>query len=442
VDTNQFEKIGRVKVTLTVPLEPNFDKVINEHHKSQENYMNSYQAAAQVGISDNVFNRITGSVLIIAGMKRQVAENQSKHNIGLQMKFVKTNEELTGYTKRNRMWLYSSKTIEIVREYVAKFPQIFSVMEAKSGRNNNDVYFESDFFPETEDKEADDLQTLTKWLKELPSQKAERRQIGTQAVDKDVHQNIIREIKKIKDMPMKRISMQVKPHLLYAPSLAKATQKSPDYQASFELFDRVVIAREMEQFQIGLKGTVVGISKVKDLNPVRQDCINKEDVYCDVLFDNEQKGRLVIENLINISYGMSLSDGGADRVHNVKEEVKPQPPKLTESFSNILQKPQKVQNGQKFKKETQNVQKVQKEPQNVQNEPPKNDEKSYNNFLDMWNALKSGGPQNLPEAPVNNEMKKTNDALNKKMAEVSIGRKKNSPVPNDQSVPIMIRYYF
>lgn len=422
VDTNQFEKIGRVKVTLTVPPEPNFEKVIFENQKSQESYMNTYQASSQVGISDNVFNRITGSVLIIAGMKRQVAENQSKHNIGLQMKFTKTNEELTGYTKRSRMWLYSNKTVEIVREYVAKFPQIFSVMEAKSGRNCNDIYFESDFFPETEEKGADDLQTLLKWLKELPTQKAERRQIGTEAVEKEVYQNIFREVRKVKDMPMKRISMQVKPHLLYAPTLAKATQKSPDYQASFELFDRVVIAREMEQFPIGLKGTVVGISKVKDLNPVRQDCINKEDVYCEILFDNEQKGRLAIENLINISYGISLSEDGNDRIYKEKEEVKVEPPKLTNSFSNILQNPTK--------------------PQNVPKESPKVEQVTYNNFLDMWNALKSGAPEppqkNSQESSTSEAQIKTNEDLNKKMANITIGKKKSSPVPNDQSVPIMI----
>lgn len=429
VDTNLFEKIGRVKVTLTVPLEPNFEKVVSEHQKSQESYMNSYQAASQVGISDNVFNRITGSVLVIAGMKRQVAENQSRHNIGLQMKFTKSNEELTGYTKRSRMWLYSNKTVDIVREYVAKFPHIFAIMEAKSGRNNNDVYFESDFFPETEfvDKDADNFQTLLKWLKEAPSQKAERRQMGTEAVEKEVHNSIIRECKKIKDMPLKRISMQVKPHLLYAPSLSKLTPKAPDYQANYELFDRVVIAREMEQFPIGLKGTVVGISKVKDLNPVRQDCINKEDTYCEVLFDNELKGRLAIENLINISFGMTLSDGNNDRVHTGKEEVvENKPPKLTENFSNMLQKQPRSQNGSA---------KAQ-----IQQPPPKNEEKNYDNFLDLWNALKSGNPQQPQEATTSNKeaQKKVNEALNMRMAEVSIGKKKNSPVPNDQSVPIMI----
>ena len=59
------------------------------HSKMQQGYMNSYQTAAMVGLSANVFNRITGSVLIISGQKRQISDGTPKSNIGLQVKFPK-----------------------------------------------------------------------------------------------------------------------------------------------------------------------------------------------------------------------------------------------------------------------------------------------------------------------------------------------------------------
>lgn len=436
-DTTCFEKSGRVKVMFTVPQEPNLNKMMDLNQKSKGAYMNSYNASSQVGISENVFNRITGSVLVIAGMKRQVAENQSRHNIGLQMKFTKTNEELIGFTKRDRIWLYSNKTVEVVRDYVARFPQIFAVMEAKTSRNNNDVYFETDFFPETDIKlgTEETFGTLQKWLKEAPSTKADRRQIGSESVEKEVIEAVSNEVKKIKEMPMKRISMQVKPHLLYAPSLAKTTTKSPDYQADFQLFDRVVVARELEQYFIGMKGTVIGITRIKDLNPVRQDCINREDIFCDILFDNDQQGRIAIENLINISYGLSLTDGNTverGRVIEVTQPKQYQPPKLTESFSTILQNP-KAQNG-----------KPHQQQQPAPSQPATN--QGNLNFIDMWNALKTGNQE--PSANKNDIFPKFTDLKSiegpKKHHDVTnqsppiVSKKKKSPVPNDQAVPIMI----
>lgn len=176
VDTNCYEKTGRVKVCLTIQEEPKFDNLWIKHQKSKDSYMNSYQASSILSISENVFNRITGTVLVIAGMKRQVAEGQSKMNIGLQMKFAKQNEELAGYTKKERLWLYSEKVVNLVQEYYCKFPRIFEVMENRTSRGNNDVYFESDFFETTEGE--DNLKDLMKWLGQLPHTKADRRTIG------------------------------------------------------------------------------------------------------------------------------------------------------------------------------------------------------------------------------------------------------------------------
>lgn len=67
---------------------------------------------------------------------------------------------------------------------------------------------------------------------------------------------------------------------------------------------------------IGNKGTIVGVHCLLDVNPVKQENINKVDLYYDVLFDKAFPGgltndvvsepklaRIYKNNLINMHYG-------------------------------------------------------------------------------------------------------------------------------------------
>lgn len=385
VDVNCYEKNGRVKVTLTVPQEPDFDPVIDIHEKSQGMYISPYHASATLSIHENVFNRITGTVLVIAGSKRQVtSEGNPKMNIGLQLKFPKANEELAGYTKKDRFWLYSQKVITLVQEYYCKFPVVFEVLGRKGGGGGHDVFFESDFFDTTHGDE--NLQSLLKWLAQLPHQKAERRQVSTESVEKEVLEKIIETVNKAKESPLKKVTMQAKPHLLFAPALSQSTVKAPDPLADYKLFDRIVIAKECENFSVGMKGTVIGINKVKDLNPVRQECVNKEDVFCEILFDSpvgdNQTGRLAIENLINISFGESIAP-------TVSSNLPTSPTKRTRY---VETKKTEVWRGDQPKTNSVSYSTI------LARKPEQPELAKKQNFSDMWNALKTGGEQ-VPTAP-------------------------------------------
>ena len=43
-------------------------------------------------------------------------------NIGLNLKFNKSNQEIQGYSKKDETgtWLYSTKVIDLIRDYMAK----------------------------------------------------------------------------------------------------------------------------------------------------------------------------------------------------------------------------------------------------------------------------------------------------------------------------------
>lgn len=91
----------------------------------------------------------------------------------------------------------------------------------------------------------------------------------------------------------------------------------PDREAKFQLFDRVVIARDQYTAPLGLRGTIISILPTTDPNPVRQENINVIDHIYEILFDSAfergipvagtgEKRLLKVRKsvLINISHGM------------------------------------------------------------------------------------------------------------------------------------------
>lgn len=91
----------------------------------------------------------------------------------------------------------------------------------------------------------------------------------------------------------------------------------PDATATFELFDRVVIARDGYSVPLGTRGTIISIQPLVDTNPVRQENVNAVEYFYDVMFDTPFDGAQSIADiadkrlfkvrqsvLLNISHGL------------------------------------------------------------------------------------------------------------------------------------------
>lgn len=132
------------------------------------------------------------------------------------------------------------------------------------------------------------------------------------------------------------MKLQVKPYLLYKPNL-EVSQVSPDPNAVFCLFDRVVVARQYHSIPLGLKGTVIGIHHIKDPNPVRQEHLKASDLFLDVLFDEKfDQGTSihgVAEKMIYRVSQMALINitfGAADKTQNkILPKVESKPPEVS-----------------------------------------------------------------------------------------------------------------
>lgn len=67
-------------------------------------------------------------------------------NVGLNLKFNLKNQETPGYTKKvNNIWMYSEKTVNLIKEYMEYCPKIFEYLQYNQKSDN--IILE-DIFPE------------------------------------------------------------------------------------------------------------------------------------------------------------------------------------------------------------------------------------------------------------------------------------------------------
>lgn len=291
---------GRLFLKIVTNGEPDVDYVRHNQYAMKPQYMTGGKAAQHIGISSHILSRITGTVFLVVGNKQ--ADNPSKINIGLNLKFNKKNEEVPGFTrKENNMWLYSRKSVELLKEYVEKFPEVF---EHISRQTSDDVYDDKDIF--RGDNCSDKVAELSKWLKEVPSANVERQSCGAEILDEEVVAQLQDVVELFVQSPpeSKRLKLQVKPHVVYKCEL-RVGNMAPDPSTTYQLFDRVVNVRDDTTVPLGLKGTIIGIRHSE----------NAADTMFDVLFDQEFPSAMSLAGskkcayrvsrtaLINVSHG-------------------------------------------------------------------------------------------------------------------------------------------
>ncbi|XP_055638720.1 5'-3' exoribonuclease 1 [Toxorhynchites rutilus septentrionalis] len=304
----------RIKTRFEIYEEPSMDRIMDINDEAKNHYMGVHDAASTIGISSNLLNRLSSTIYMMPGGRRSInVDERGKMNIGLQLRLVSQDEETVGYTKKvNKYWMFSEKTIDLITRYHEQFPFLFERLESCA---KGDVLFEDEIFGKNKEHGVG-LKDLIAWIKAQDHVKAEKRPCGTQTLEPAAIQELLAIVDQHKTKLPIMQTMFVYPKNLYRPGMVQA--KSIDAQANFELLDRVIVARETEVVPLGYRGTIIGIYTAHDPNPVRQECVAKEDKYYDILFDNEfpngvqvygmeaTKNRVVRLSegaVLNISYG-------------------------------------------------------------------------------------------------------------------------------------------
>ena len=142
--------------------EPDFARQFIQEAERSTPYTASYRLARNLGLNPLVLSKITSSFQVLVGDQRV--------NLGLNLKFEAKKQKVLGYSRKNEGgWEFSNKAVELIREYMTKFPQFFQgIMRNPHG----DIYHDTDFFDPSEAKQKmDEIKT---WLKRIDSKGFEK----------------------------------------------------------------------------------------------------------------------------------------------------------------------------------------------------------------------------------------------------------------------------
>ncbi|XP_032580965.1 5'-3' exoribonuclease 1 [Drosophila sechellia] len=270
---------GRIQVSIMVQPEPKVKAARQLQEERDRDYLSTYQVCHLLKISGRALGRLTGTVWVVLGPRRQKMENVTKHNIGLQLKYPRQNEERAGYCCRmNNQWYYSSLALDLMHDYCQRYPDVIAFFGISNDRA--EFVFEQDVFPTAVGHRR--VEDLANWVRQQPHMKVERVSCGSKTVCRETVQLLIAAVDELRSLPVKHVKLQVKPHLLIKPNVTL-----PDVyrKRAVRLFDRVVIVRSIYMVPVGTKGTVIGINPVTDPNPVRFECVHVVDNFYEVLFD-------------------------------------------------------------------------------------------------------------------------------------------------------------
>ncbi|XP_052894626.1 5'-3' exoribonuclease 1 [Anopheles moucheti] len=302
----------RVQAKFLVFEEPDLSKVFYVHRQSLQAYRNANDTAAMLGISVGLLLQLTGSLLVAPGGHRALNVGDKTINIGLRLRMMSKDEETVGYCRKvNKMWLFSEKTVKLIEKYLEQVPDLTEKFK-RMGKTN--IYFETDLFGEGNEGK---LKELNNWLNLQDHINAERRSCGIMSLEQNAIQKLDELIDKYGAMHQPKVqTMFVDPKDLYRPGMKNA--KVIDPSATFELLDRVIVVQDKEDVPVGARGTIIGIHRVSDPNPVRREAIGQDDINLEILLDKPfAKGacisnvpgtekrvmRLAQGAVMNISYG-------------------------------------------------------------------------------------------------------------------------------------------
>ena len=210
-------------------------------------YSPSFAVAKMLGLNALVLSKITSSF--------QVVLDDNRVNLGLNLKFEGKKLKVLGYSRKNEKgWEYSDKAVQLIQQYMIKFPDFIAGIQRNSQGN---VYEATDFYPTSEAKVK--VKEIQAWLKEVESKSFEKVPLDAEQLDSEIVAKIeqaANEAFKL-DPPGKGINKKINGaprNALLKPSDA---EQRLNHQR-FNLGDRVVYVQDSGRVPIATRGTVVG----------------------------------------------------------------------------------------------------------------------------------------------------------------------------------------
>jgi 5'-3' exoribonuclease 1 len=227
--------------------EPEFGHYVVQQSLRGSPYKASYQVARLLQLHPLALSKITASL--------SVNSQGLRLNLGLNLKFESKKEKVLGYSRKTESgWEYSQKAIDLISEYMIKFPEfIAGICQKPSG----DIYQDTDFYPK--ETAAAKMKEIGQWLKSIQSKSFERVPLEAEQLDSEavaqIEQAALANLANSKHVFEKMGG--VPRHCLLNPADAQWRVGNQ----RFALGDRVVYVLSAGRVPIAQRGTVVGMTR-------------------------------------------------------------------------------------------------------------------------------------------------------------------------------------
>ncbi|RDW88197.1 5'-3' exoribonuclease 1 [Coleophoma cylindrospora] len=231
--------------------EPDFGLEIVRKAQSENSYIPSYTVAKMLQLHPLVLSKITSSFSVSA-------IGQMRLNLGLNLKFESKKLKVLGYSRRSdNGWEFSPKAIELLSQYMTKFPEFIAGIQRKPQGNE---YDETDFYPK--EIAATKIKEIVAWLKTIESKHFEKVPLDAAQLDSDV----VMAIEQAADQILAKTGPDAVGFKKLKGVPRNALMKPSDAEhrlgnQHFRLGDRVVYVQDSGRVPIATRGTVVGISR-------------------------------------------------------------------------------------------------------------------------------------------------------------------------------------
>ena len=225
---------------------PEFGRQIVKDADRHMQYTPSFAVAKTLGLNPLVLSKITSSF--------QVVLDDSRVNLGLNLKFEAKKLKVLGYSRKTSGWEFSEKAVELIQQYMIKFPEFIAGIQRNSQGN---IYNATDFYPQPEAK--DRIKVIQAWLKEIETKSFEKVPLDAEQLDSEV----VSRIEQAADgaFQMDPPGQGVNKKINGAPRNALLKPSDAEQRLShqrFSLGDRVVYVQDSGRVPIATRGTVVG----------------------------------------------------------------------------------------------------------------------------------------------------------------------------------------
>ena len=237
-----------VSTTMSRVSEFGRDIVMNADRLSP--YIPSFAVAKMLNLSPLVLSKITSAF--------QVDLDENRVNLGLNLKFEAKKLKVLGYSRRGpNGWEFSEKAIELLRQYMLKFPEFIAGIQRNPQGN---TYEATEFYPKSDVKAK--IKEIQLWLKTNEAQGFEKVPLEAAQLDSD----IVHQIELSADQAVLKNSpgMVRNKKIVGVPRNALLKPSDAEHRLGhqrFALGDRVVYVQDSGRVPIASQGTIVGMTR-------------------------------------------------------------------------------------------------------------------------------------------------------------------------------------